>query len=240
MLKLLLTKIIRLKKPGFSFDPAVTPLVVRELFFQKLAAFSRGWRLLLGGRRPSGLFLGKNVQLFNLPNIRFGSVVQLEDHVVVSALGRQPVSFGNNVRIGAFSRIITATTLDQVGSHIRIGNNVGIGEFAYLGGAGGLEIGDDCIVGQYFSCHPENHVFADPSLPIRLQGVTRQGIRIGRNCWIGAKVTLLDGVSIGDNCVIAAGAVVTKPMPANSVIGGVPARVIKPTISVPTPRFSLS
>jgi acetyltransferase-like isoleucine patch superfamily enzyme len=117
-----------------------------------------------------------------------------------------------------------------VGSHIAIGNNVGIGEFAYLGGAGGLDIGDDCIVGQYFSCHPENHCFNDPTQLIRLQGTTRQGIRIGRNCWIGSKVTILDGVTIGENCVIAAGAVVTKNMPPNSVIGGVPARVIKSTV----------
>jgi acetyltransferase-like isoleucine patch superfamily enzyme len=126
----------------------------------------------------------------------------------------------------------TSTTLYDLGSHITIGNNVGIGEFAYLGGAGGLDIGDDCIVGQYFSCHPENHVFSDTSMPIRLQGITRKGIRIGKNCWIGAKVTILDGVTIGDNCVIAAGAVVTRQMPADSVIGGVPARVLKSTIEV--------
>ena len=62
---------------------------------------------------------------------------------------------------------------------------------------------------------------------IRLQGTERKGITIGRNCWIGAKVTILDGVTIGENCVIAAGAVVTKSMPANAVIGGMPARVIR-------------
>ncbi|MCU0347609.1 MAG: acyltransferase [Saprospiraceae bacterium] len=230
MLKRLLTKFIRRKNPAFRFDEAVTPLVLRELAQQKLGAWLRAQRLWLRGRRPSGLFLGKNVRLSNLPNIRFGRLVQLEEHVYVSALGQRPISFGNNVRIGAFSRIITSTTLNELGSHIRIGNNVGIGEFAYLGGAGGLDIGDDCIIGQYFSCHPENHVFDDPDQPIRLQGTTRQGIRIGNNCWIGAKVTILDGVRIGNGCVVAAGAVVTRSMPANSVIGGVPAKVLKSRI----------
>ena len=62
---------------------------------------------------------------------------------------------------------------------------------------------------------------------IRLQGTSRSGIKIGKNCWIGAKVTVLDGVEIGDNCVVAAGAVITKNMPANAVIGGVPAKIIK-------------
>jgi acetyltransferase-like isoleucine patch superfamily enzyme len=63
--------------------------------------------------------------------------------------------------------------------------------------------------------------------PIRLQGVTRKGIRIGNNCWIGSKVTILDGVTIGDGCILAAGTVVTKSFPANSIIGGVPAKIIK-------------
>lgn len=227
MLKQTLTKIIGLKKPGFAFDPAIGEVAVRELVFQKTTAWLRAQRLLLRGRQATGLFLGRQVRLKNLPNIRFGKWVQLEDHVYLSALGHRPITLGNNVRIGAFSRLITSTTWNELGSHITIGNNVGIGEFAYLGGAGGLDIGDDCIIGQYLSCHPENHCFDDTERPIRLQGVTRKGIRIGRNCWIGSKVTVLDGVRIGENCVIAAGAVVTQSMPPDSVIGGVPAKVLK-------------
>ena len=52
--------------------------------------------------------------------------------------------------IGANSRIVVSTSLNNLGEHIIIGDNVGIGEFAYLGGGGGLEIGSDCIVGQIF------------------------------------------------------------------------------------------
>ena len=131
------------------------------------------------------------------------------------------------MRIGAFSRLVVGTSFTNLGKYIKIGNNVGIGEFAYLGGGGGLEIGDDCIIGQYLSCHPENHNFNNPKVLIRLQGVTRKGIKIGKNCWIGAKVTILDGVEIGNNCVIAAGAVVRSSMPSHTVIGGVPARILK-------------
>ena len=104
---------------------------------------------------------------------------------------------------------------------------VGIGPYASLGGAGGLTIGDECIIGPYLSCHPENHNFADLDSSIRFQGVSREGIEIGKNCWIGAKVTILDGVKIGDNCVVAAGAVVTKSVSANMVLGGVPAKILK-------------
>ncbi|MEY2829960.1 MAG: hypothetical protein RIQ33_1818, partial [Bacteroidota bacterium] len=125
------------------------------------------------------------------------------------------------------SRLIVSTTFNDLGKFIKIGNNVGMGEFAYLGGAAGLEIGDDCIIGQYLSCHPENHNFENPDELIRLQGTTRKGIKIGKNCWIGSKVTFLDGVEIGDGCVIAAGSVVNKSFPSQSVIGGVPAKLLK-------------
>lgn len=227
MLKLLLTKFIRRKNPDFQFDPAVSSAVLREFAFEKMWDFIRGWKLLLRGRIPSRLFLGRGVRLSHLSKIQLGKMVQLEDFVKISALGKGAVRVGDKVRIGAYSRLITSTTFNDLGSHIHIGSNVGIGEFAYLGGAGGLEIGSDCIIGQYFSCHPENHNFDREGVLIRLQGTTRQGIRIGKNCWIGSKVTILDGVTIGENCVLAAGAVVTKSMPANSVIGGVPAKVIK-------------
>lgn len=227
MLKKILTTFIRRKNSAFAFDDSIKDSFLWEFAWEKAWAFFRGWKLLFRGHVPKGLFLGKGVRFSYFQNIALGRMVQLEEHVKISALGRGKIQLGDRVRIGAFSRLITSTTFDQLGSHIIIGNNVGIGEFAYLGGAGGLEIGDDCIIGQYLSCHPENHVFENHDQLIRLQGTTRQGIRIGKNCWIGAKVTVLDGVTIGDNCVIAAGAVVTKDMPSDSVIGGVPAKVIK-------------
>ncbi|GIV30841.1 MAG: hypothetical protein KatS3mg029_0192 [Saprospiraceae bacterium] len=228
MIKSLLTRLLRRKNPAFRFDEHVRDSFIRTILFGNTVAWIRSWKLLLRGYFPRWLFLGRGVRLRNLGNIELSPWIRLEDGVHIDALGRGSIQLGRHVRIGAYSRLIISTTLDNLGAYIRIGNNVGIGEFAYLGGAGGLEIGDDCIIGQYFSCHPENHNFDNPKKLIRLQGVTRKGIRIGKNCWIGSKVTILDGVTIGDNCVIAAGAVVTKSMPAGSVIGGVPAKVLRP------------
>jgi acetyltransferase-like isoleucine patch superfamily enzyme len=227
MIREFVTKIIKKKNPEFAFDEALDDGILFGFFFQKFWSWVRSWRLLFYGKTPRFLFLGQGVRFFNLKNIKFGKWVQLEDHVYLSAIGKLPIQLGNNVRIGAFSRLIISTSFNNIGHFIKIGNNVGLGEFAYLGGAGGLEIGDDCIIGQYFSCHPENHQFSDLKKPIRIQGVTRKGIKIGSNCWIGAKVTILDGVTIGNNCIIAAGAVVNKNMPSGSLIGGVPAKVLK-------------
>ncbi len=229
MLKKFIAKIIKLKNPNFNFDEAVTSPILIEMVLFKSACWLRSLKMLLGLKFYPTLFLGKNVQLQYKSLIQFGKWNQIEDNVFISALGKKAIKFGNNVRIGAFSRIITSTSFNKIGFTISIGHNVGIGEFAYLGGGGGLDIGNDCIIGQFFSCHPENHNFQDSEQLIRLQGVTRKGIKVGNNCWIGAKVTILDGVTIGDNCVIAAGAVVTKSMPANTVVGGIPAKAIKST-----------
>lgn len=232
-MKALFEKWIRKRNPRFRFAPEVDGRLLRAFAWTQVWCLLRGCRLLLFGRAPHWMMRGRGVRMFCLRRIRWGNYLKLGDYVYISALGREGVRFGNNVGIGAFSRIVVATSLNDPGNFIRIGNNVGIGEFAYLGGAGGLEIGDDCIVGQYLSCHPENHQFGLPDTPIRLQGVIRQGIKIGANCWIGSKVTILDGVEIGEGCVIAAGAVVNRSMPPNSIVGGVPARLIRSRILSP-------
>lgn len=226
-MKTVIERIIRLRNPHFQLDTGISSFVFMQFVWVQAWHLLRGGRLLLAGKNPKGALLGKSVRFFNLPGIQFGRFMKLGHQVYLSALGTEGIVIGNNVGIGDFSRVVVSTSLNQPGRFIRIGNNVGIGEFAYLGGAGGLTIGDDCIVGQYFSCHPENHIFEAMDTPVRHQGVTRKGIKIGANCWIGSKVTILDGVEIGEGCVIAAGAVVTTSFPANCVIGGVPAKMIK-------------
>ncbi|MBB5647181.1 acyltransferase [Pedobacter cryoconitis] len=226
-MKAIIEKLIRFRNPSFRFDHNLTLGIVLHFALKQFAALTRGLRMCFYLRNPKKMMLGHEVQFFVLSRIHWGKYVKLGDHVVLSAVGEKGITLGNNVGIGAFSRLILATSFNHIGKHIEIGNNVGIGEFAYLGGAGGLHIGDDCIVGQYFSCHPENHLYDELTIPIRNQGVTRKGIYIGENCWIGSKVTVLDGVNIGQGSIIAAGAVVTKSFPENSVIAGVPARLLK-------------
>ena len=226
-MKKLFENVIRFRNPSFRFDSALSNIAIMQLLWLLGWSLLRALRLLIYFRNPKGAMFGSRVRFFNLPKIKWGKFLKLGKGVYISALGKKGVTLGNHVSIGDYSRIIVSTTLNHLGEFIKIGNNVGIGEFAYLGGAGGLEIGKDCIIGQYLSCHPENHNYSDLELPIRFQGVSRQGIKIGQNCWIGSKVTVLDGVKIGDGCIIAAGAVVTKSFPANSIIGGVPAKLIK-------------
>ena len=201
--------------------------ILIELLFTKFSDWVRGKRFVFLFKMWPTLFVGRGVRFSGISKIEFGNWVKIGSFCKVSSLGENGVRIGNNSGIGDYSSIVVSTSYNDIGKGILIGNNVGIGEYAYLGGAGGLTIDDDCIIGQYFSCHPENHKYKLRVLPIRLQGTTREGIHIKKNCWIGSKVTVLDGVVIGEGCVVAAGSVVTKSVPPFSVIGGVPAKILK-------------
>ncbi len=223
----LLEKLIQRRNPQFKLGSRHSASLLVAFAWANGWALLRGFKLLLRGRKPRALLLGRGVRFTHLRNIALGSMVRIGQGTLLSALGTGKLTIGNRSGIGAYSQVVIATTPGHPGKHITIGNRVGIGEYAYLGGAGGLTIGNDCIIGQYFSCHPENHNFTNTQTPIRLQGTTRKGITIGANCWVGAKVTVLDGVHIGQGCVIAAGAVVTQSMPPNAVVAGVPAKIIR-------------
>lgn len=228
MIKRLVEAVIRRKKNDtFRFDDSAPLSAIVELLVTKLVSLLRGFRVSFFTGSFRKIYLGKSVIIKHTKNIVLGDNVIIGDYAMLSALGKGPLSIGNNVTVGAFSRVIISTSYNDIGEFITIGDNVGFGEFAYLGGAGGLSIGKNTIIGQYFSAHPENHIFTNSKSLIRQQGVTRTGIMIGENCWIGSKVTILDGVTIGDNCVIAAGAVVNSSFPDGVVIGGVPAITLK-------------
>ena len=160
--------------------------------------------------------------------IKFGKNFRIGRKCFIDALSVNGLICGDNVSIGYGTHIELTGSLKCIGKGITIGNNVGLGTHGHYGsGMGTLSIGDDTIFGNYVSIHPENHIYSDISSPIRTQGVSGQGIKIGKNCWIGAKATILDGTVIGNRCIIAAGAVVKGTFPDNVIIGGVPAKIIK-------------
>jgi acetyltransferase-like isoleucine patch superfamily enzyme len=226
-MKRIVEKIIQLRNPNFKFDEALPFAPILEFVCRQVLCLFRGLKVVLFFRNPKGMMLGRGVSFFYMSKIKWGKFLRLGDFVYISALSKNGIELGNNVSIGAFSRVIVSTTLNDLGDKIVIGDAVGIGEYAALGGAGGLEIGSECIIGPYLSCHPENHNYSNLTTSIRHQGVNRKGIKIGKNCWIGSKVSILDGVQLGDGCIIAAGAVVTKSFLDNSIIGGVPAKLLK-------------
>lgn len=109
------------------------------------------------------------------------------------------------------------------GRHIRIGKNVFINHACSFLDLGGITIEDDVQIGPRVSVITENHS-VDPSKRKHLE---LKSVHIKRNVWIGAGATILPCVTVGENAIIAAGAVVNKDVPANTIVGGVPAKILR-------------
>lgn len=109
------------------------------------------------------------------------------------------------------------------GLNIKVGKNVFINSGCCFQDQGGIEIGDNVLIGQQVVIATLNHDLN----PIKRKNMVPSPVKIGNDVWIGAKAVILPGVTIGNGAVIAAGAVVTKDVPENSVVAGVPAKIIK-------------
>lgn len=109
------------------------------------------------------------------------------------------------------------------GKFTRIGKNVFINHDCSFLDLGGITIEDEVMIGPQVKITSENHPL-DPK--IRRQLILGQ-VNIKRNAWIGAGATILPGVTVGENAIVAAGAVVNKDVPDNAIVGGIPAKVIK-------------
>lgn len=109
------------------------------------------------------------------------------------------------------------------GKNIHVGENVFINACCHFQDHGGVTLGDGCQIGHNVVFATLNH-----GLEPADRGTTYPApIVLGRNVWVGSNATILQGVTIGDNAVVAAGAVVSRDVPANTIVGGVPARIIK-------------
>jgi acetyltransferase-like isoleucine patch superfamily enzyme len=109
------------------------------------------------------------------------------------------------------------------GRHIQLGKNVFINHGCSFLDLGGITIEDDVLIGPKVNLITENH----PIDPRKRKNLDLKSIVIKKNVWIGANATILPGVTIGENSIVAAGAVVNKDVPSNVIVGGVPAKIIK-------------
>lgn len=109
------------------------------------------------------------------------------------------------------------------GKNITVGKNVFINACCHFQDQGGITLGDNCLIGHNVVFATLNHGFA----PEERQSMLPAPIVVGRNVWIGSNSTILQGVTIGDNSIIAAGSVVTRNVPANAIVAGVPARFVR-------------
>ncbi len=143
-------------------------------------------------------------------------------------------AYHNHDEIIALMSELTGTEIDEsfglfppfytdCGKNIRIGKRVFINSGCKFQDQGGITIGDDTLIGHNCVIATLNHA-ADPD---RRADMIPAPVVIGNKVWVGANVTILGGVTVGDGAILAAGAVVTRDIPARSVVAGVPARILK-------------
>ena len=110
---------------------------------------------------------------------------------------------------------------------LRWGRRLRTDGICFVGPGVKLEIGRECVIADRVMLIDFDHGMVEVERPIRLQGIYKRDVRVGNNVWIGYGACILRGVTVGDNAVIGTNAVVTDDVPANAVVGGVPARVIR-------------
>ena len=220
--------ITKLKRdPSYKLDVSYS---WRQFFYivcYRLFQIYRGIFLKLTVSTSGMIFCGRRVVVQHGYQFRAGKSLILEDGVYINALSENGIVAGNNVTIARYAILTCTGVIANKGTGIRIGNNSAVGAQSFLGGQGGIIIGNDVIIGPQVRIFSENHNYKHAGTLIRKQGESRKGVIIGNNCWIGAGVTILDGVSISSGCIIAAGSIVTHSMPENSVVVGIPAKVTK-------------
>lgn len=125
--------------------------------------------------------------------------------------------------VGSDFHLVPPIRVDH-GINLSVGRDVFINHSCTISDIGGLDIGDEVLIGPNVSLLTSGH----PVEPLeRRRRVTAAPIVIGRNVWIGARATVLQGVTVGDDSVVAAGAVVTDDVPPSTLVAGVPAREVR-------------
>lgn len=225
-----LERLIRRAKydPSYRVDPSVDARSVFSILWTRAVTMLHGELRKRMFRQATGLvFVGKGVTLRHSHLLSVGRSCVLEDYVTIDALSREGIAIGDRVTIERYATLRASGTLRALGRGIKIGSDTAIGAYSYIGAAGGVEIGDSVLLGQRVTVLAENHLFDDVALPIRSQGVSRRGIKIGNDCWIGSNALILDGVEVGRGAVVGAGSVVTEDVPPLAVVVGVPARFLR-------------
>ncbi len=171
-----------------------------------LLAWRYAWRRLLtrAGRRwrTDGL-------------VFFGRHLELE-------VGRKgEIRFGRFVWIGDGTKIRCHEGAVEIGAKTVMGQECTISAYQHV------RIGEQCVIADRAMFIDFDHGVVEVERPIRLQGIYKRDVEVGSNVWIGYGACILRGVRVGDNAIVGTNAVVTKDVPANAVVAGAPARVIR-------------
>lgn len=192
--------------------PGALGLLLRSRLFPKLL-----------GRCGRNVTFGAGITLRHPRKISIGDNVVVDDGCVLDAKGadNKGIAIGSGVFLGR------NTILNCKNGDITLEDNVNVGSNVTVFSASEVRVDADNLIAAYCYLVGGTHCFDDPSVPVLHQGRSSAGIRIGPGGWLGAHVTVFDGVRIGRHAVIGAGSVVNNDVPDYAIAAGVPAKVLK-------------
>ena len=171
------------------------------------------------GKRP---LFGRGVCIRIPKSISLGDRVVFDDYSMLDVRDAGTISIGNYVTVGRFS------TVTAKGGPVVFEDGVNIGSFCRVGSQTSLEIGESSLIAAYCYIGPGNHRYGDSRTPlIEKEMELKGGVKIGKRCWVGARVTILDGVTVGDDSIIGAHSLVMEDVPAKTIVVGAPAKILR-------------
>jgi len=198
----------------FGWIPTILGIGIRGIFYRLILHFD-GWAAIENRVR---LRYANKITLHHGAYLDYGSYLH-------ACPGGIEIGENTIVMHGAILHVYNFRNLP--GAFIKIGRDSLVGEYTVIRGQGGVTIGNRVYTSPMTQIIAVNHVFDDPQKPFIEQGITTQGITIDDDVWIGSGAVITDGVHIGQGAVVAAGAVVVNDVPAHSIVGGVPAKIIR-------------
>jgi carbonic anhydrase/acetyltransferase-like protein (isoleucine patch superfamily) len=184
---------------------------------EEVAKGLRGWSIMRD-RLRSSLLIAWYRALY--PGLRTGGGVTFERGVHVVVTRGASLTIDDGVRVERYCQLIVSGALI-------IGPGSFVGTGSIIAASERVEIGKDALIAAYTMIRDNDHAIDQSGLPYCRQGLVSSPVSIGDNVWIGAKSTVLRGVTIGHNAVVGANAVVSSDVEASTLVGGVPARLIK-------------
>jgi acetyltransferase-like isoleucine patch superfamily enzyme len=159
--------------------------------------------------------------------LRLGRRLRLEGVAFIGPGCSLEVRRGAVLELGRWSWLGHGCKVRCHEGFVSIGAKSVLGQECTISAYQHVSIGRECVIADRVMLIDFDHGMVEVERPIRLQGIYKRDVRVGNNVWIGYGACILRGITVGDNAVIGTSAVVTKPVPENAVVAGVPARVIR-------------
>lgn len=206
----------------YSIDPEVPRSFLFGEYLRRAVQLLRG---IITLRRR--VFRGAGVRIMCKRNLDPAPLATIGAGSIIDASGTRGVRLGRGAKLGRRVIVTSTSQLSKRGVGLTVGDYSGIGDHAHIGCSGGVTIGSDVITGPYVTFHSQEHITDNLFTTIRSQGTREAEIVIEDDVWVGARVTFLAGARVRRGTIVAAGSVVRGEFPPYSVIGGVPAKVLK-------------